>query len=94
MTKHEFDALEAAKRHLRREIEEDQERHNYVVLWRHYDDGERQWDRYHLMTRASARMVLMSIPMYEPDCKRAKICSLESEEETTELGDYPWSRPS
>ncbi len=74
----------------RQEIEKDQESHDYVVLWRHYDGGEREWDRYHLMTRASAEIILLSVPMYEPHCKRAKICTMESEEEL-ELGDYPWS---
>ena len=89
MAKREFDALEIAKRHLKQEIEEDQERHDYVVLWRHYDDGEREWDRYHLMTRASAEMILTSISVFEPHCKRAKICTLETDQ--TELGEYPWT---
>jgi hypothetical protein len=87
-------ALEMAKRHLKREIEEDQRRHDYVVLWRHYNDGEREWDEYHLMTRTSAKMVLLSIPTYEPHCQRAKICSLETGEGPSELGDYPWSQGS
>jgi hypothetical protein len=85
-----FDALETAKRQLRREIEEDQRRRDYVVLWRHYNDGEREWDEYHLMTRASAKMVLLSIPMFEPHCQRAKICPIGTGEGPSELGDYPW----
>jgi hypothetical protein len=89
-----FDALEMAKRHLKRELEEDQRRHDYVVLWRHYNDGEREWDKYHLMTRASAKMVLLSIPMFEPHCQRAKICSLETSQRPSGPGDYPWSDAS
>jgi hypothetical protein len=88
------DALEMAKRHLKREIEDDQKRRDYVVLWRHYNDGEREWDEYHLMTRASAKMVLLSIPIVEPHCQRAKICSMETAEGGEELEDYPWSRGS
>jgi hypothetical protein len=89
-----FDALEMAKRRLKQEIEEDQRRGDYVVLWRHYNDGKEEWDEYHLMTRASAKVVLLSIPMYEPHCQRAKICSLDTEEGREKLGDYPWSRGS
>jgi hypothetical protein len=89
-----FDALEMAKRRFKRQLEEDKKRHDYVVLWRHYSDGEREWDEYHLMTRASAKMVLLSIPLFEPHCQRAKICSLDTGERPSELGDYPWSRVS
>jgi hypothetical protein len=86
-----IDALELAKRRVKRQIEEDQRRHDYVVLWRHYKDGEREWDEYHLMTRTSAKMVLLSIPMYEPHCQRAKICPLRTEERARDPVDYPWS---
>jgi hypothetical protein len=85
------DDLELAKRQLRDQIERDQERHDYVILWRRYDDGDREWDEYHLMTRTSAQMVLMSVPLYEPHCKRAKICTLEMDEVPSDLGDYPWT---
>jgi hypothetical protein len=87
----EFDALELAKWQLKRKIEDDQRRHDYVVLWRHYNDGEREWDEYHLMTRTSAEMVLLSIPLFEPHCQRAKICPLRADERPLDPGDYPWT---